>query len=78
MIARALCKAFPGQQWTFNHRETGYAGLHWIGPGPKPTQAQFEAALASYVDVPPQSKLDLVIEALERKGVLTKDDVRKK
>jgi len=77
MIAEALCKAFPDQEWTLRNG-AGYEGLVWHGPGEKPTEKQFDDAIASYEPEPVQSRLDLVISALEKKGVLSKDDVRQK
>ena len=40
-LAAILTEMFPGAEWTLNGNS--YSGLTWIGPGPKPTEAELRA-----------------------------------
>jgi len=40
-LAAILSESFPDAEWSLNGNS--YAGLNWIGPGPKPTEAELRA-----------------------------------
>jgi hypothetical protein len=69
IIAGALAKAWPGKQWTFDLSKGDYSGLTWMDAEPKPTAAEFDAAVTSFTKADP-SDIDTHGKTLRALGLL--------